>query len=66
MPSENINDGEIGLSSILRDMMRISEMDKVELKLPLIKEKNPLNAVELQIEVLHVDDKYLYTDKINP
>lgn len=66
MPFENINDGEIGLSSILRDMMRISEMDKVELKLPLIKEKNPLNAVELQIEVLHVDDKYLYTDKINP
>lgn len=47
LPSEDINEGEIGLSSIFRDMMRISKMDKVQLKLPRIREQNPLNSIEL-------------------
>lgn len=49
---ETITDDSVGVSSFQRDMMMISKLDELELKVARLKDLNPLNQVELHIELL--------------
>ena len=49
---------EIGLSKFQRDTMMISKDDEVLPRPAKITDKNPLNSIDITVDVLYVDEKY--------
>ena len=54
---ESLEDGSVGLSSFHRDTLRISKIDEFAVAPAKIKDYNPLNQVELVVEVVFMDDE---------
>ena len=53
---QTLKDGEVGLSKFHRESLKISKMDDFEVKIAKIKDKNPMNAVEIVVESLLYKD----------
>ena len=47
-----IPDDSVGASSFQRDMMQLSKLDEVDIKVARLKDLNPLNSIEVQLELL--------------
>jgi len=58
----DIKDNEVGLSSFLRDTMKISKLDEFEVKVAVVNEPNPLNSVDIMIECLFYEAERIKVD----
>lgn len=50
--------GQIGLSKFHREAIGIARTDELELRIAKIPDKNPLNSVKLEINILYVHESY--------
>jgi hypothetical protein len=53
---DEIEDGYLGLSSFQRDAMQISKVDQFDITVARIKEANPLNQVDILVDLIFKDD----------
>ena len=52
----DIEQGKIGLSKFQREAFEISKTDVIPLKVAKIEDKNPLNSIDLILDVLYADE----------
>ena len=53
---EKLGDGQAGLNSFQREMAQISKLDTFEVKPAKIRDHNPLNSIELQVELIYKNE----------
>jgi hypothetical protein len=53
---KEIPSGSVGLSKFHRDAMAISKHDELTIRIAKILDKNPLNSIDLTIDLLYLDD----------
>ena len=58
-----ISDGEVGLSSFFRESLRVSKLDELVLRPFATRELNPLDRVEVQVEIAYRDEDEVQPDK---
>ena len=55
---KGINQGEIGLSKVQREAMQIGKSDQIAPRVARITEKNPLDKLEIVLELIYLDEEY--------
>lgn len=53
---KDIPEGQLGVSKFHRDGMSISKHDDLSIKVAKIQDQNPLNAIDLLIDLLYIDE----------